>query len=129
MTHYNLPVTPLETVHEYYAAFSTLDMNAIASHFSEPTMTISPQGVASAANQAAVALFMGPLIEGLRKKGYGRSEFAEARLTMLGESDALVQGIAVRYTAAGAEMERVPLAYLMHRSEAGWKIAVLLARA
>jgi hypothetical protein len=46
---------------------------------------------------------------------------------MLGETDALVRGVAVRYTAAGPELERVRLSYVMHRYDAGWKIAVLLA--
>jgi hypothetical protein len=46
---------------------------------------------------------------------------------MLGETAALVRGTAVRYTAAGPEMERVRISYLMNRGAAGWKIAVLIA--
>jgi ketosteroid isomerase-like protein len=117
---------PLEALHEYYKAFSTLDLSAILSHFSEPSMTIAPQGLVAAANHAALAESLAPLIEGLRAKGYGRSEFVDAEVTTLGETAALVRGKAVRYAAAGSEMERIPIGYVMHRHEDGWKIAVLV---
>ena len=118
--------SPLEAIREYYAAFSTLDLNAIVSHFCEPSMTVAPQGVVSAATRAALADSLAPLVDGLRAKGYGRSEFIQPQVTMLGETNALVRGVAVRYTAAGPEMERIPLSYLMHRGEASWQIAVLV---
>src|SRR5262245_37175148 len=116
----------LEAVHEYYKVFSRLDVKAIASYFSEPCLTIAPQGMSSAANRASLADSLAPLSGGLKAKGYGRSEFVQPTVTTLGASAALVQGVAVRYTTAGSEMERIPLNYLMHRDEAGWKIAVLV---
>jgi hypothetical protein len=119
----------LEALHEYYKAFSTLDLRAIVPFFGEPTLTVAPQGVLSSATHAALADFLAPLAEGLRAKGYGRSEFVDGHVTALGQTDALVRGLAVRYTAAGPELERVPLSYLMHRSDAGWKIAVLVVEA
>jgi len=118
--------TALEAVHEYYRVFSTLDVNAIVSCYCEPCMTIAPQGVSSAANRAALANSLAPLVAGLKAKGYGRSEFVQPQVTVLGETDALVRGVAMRYTAAGPEMERLPISYLMHLGEAGWKIAVLV---
>lgn len=118
--------TVLEAVHEYYRAFSTLDMRAITSFYCEPSLTLAPQGVHSAPSHAVLAESLMPIIDGLRAKGYGRSEFVEPSVTPLGEVAALVRGVAVRYTAAGAELERIPLGYLMRRYEAGWKIAVLV---
>ena len=117
----------LEAIHEYYRAFSTLDLKAIVGYFCEPSMTIAAQGVFSAGNHAALAESLAPMVHALRAKGYGRSEFVQSQVMTLGDRAALVRGIAVRYTAAGPEMERIPISYLMHRSEAGWKIAVLLA--
>jgi hypothetical protein len=116
----------LEAIRDYYNAFSTLDLRAIVTYFCEPSMTVAPTGVFSAANRAALADSLAPLVEGLRAKGYGRSEFVQPQVTSLGETAALVRGVAVRYTAAGPEMERIPIGYLMHRDEAGWKIAVLV---
>ena len=119
----------LEAIHEYYKAFSTLDLTAITSHFCEPSLTVASQGVLSSATRAALADSLAPLVSALKAKGYGRSEFVDGHVTPLGERDALVRGVAVRYTAAGPELERVPLSYLMHRGDAGWKIAVLVAEA
>jgi len=118
--------TALEAIHQYYDAFSTLDLRAIVSHFCEPSMTVTPSRVLSAATHAALADSLAPLVDDLRAKGYGRSEFVQPDVTTIGETAALVRGVAVRYTATGSEMERISLGYLMHRSEAGWKIAVLV---
>jgi hypothetical protein len=116
----------LEAIHGYYNVFSTLDLSAIVSYFCEPSMTVAPQGVFSAGNHAVLADSLAPIVDGLRAKGYGRSEFVQPQVTMLGDTAALVRGVAVRYTAAGPEMERIPISYLMYRGEAGWKIAVLV---
>jgi ketosteroid isomerase-like protein len=116
----------LETIHEYYKAFSTLDAPLIVPYYCEPSMTVAPQGVLSAASHAALADSLAPFIKMLKSRGYGRSEFVEANVATLGEADALVRGVAVRYTAAGPELERVPLSYLMHLTKAGWKITVLV---
>jgi ketosteroid isomerase-like protein len=118
--------TALEAIHEYYEAFSTLDIRAILSFYCEPTLTVAPQGVLVASSHTTLADTIEPIVESLRAKGYGRSEFVEPDITMLGKTAALVKGIAIRYTAAGAEMERLPLGYLLYRSDAGWKIAALI---
>jgi hypothetical protein len=119
--------TALDAVHEYYATFSTLDLRAILSCFCEPCLIISPQGVLSAVDHAALAEFLTMMIDAMRAKGFGRSEFVQPHVTTLGESDALVLGVAVRYTAAGSEIERITFGYLMHRSDGRWKIATLVA--
>lgn len=118
--------TALEAVHEYYKVFSTLDVSTIVSHFCESSIAIAPQGVLSAGNHATLAATLAPIVNSLRANGYGRSEFVQPQVMMLGERAALVRGVAARYTAAGSEMERIPISYLMHRSEIGWKIAVLV---
>ena len=118
--------TALEAVHAYYATVSTLDLRAILSCYGEPCLFISPKAVVSAPNHAVLTEFLTGFIDAMRAKGYGRSEFVQPHVTTLGESDALVQGVAVRYTAAGSEMERINYAYLMHRSDGSWKIATLV---
>lgn len=118
--------SPLEALDDYYKTFSTLDLNAIVRHFSEPCMTINSQGAFSAENRARLASAFGPLIDGLRAKSYGRSEFVEARVTTLSETAALVQGVAVRRKVDESELERVPISHLMHRGVEGWKIATMV---
>ena len=116
----------LEAVYEYYRVFSTLDLAAIAECFCEPCMSVSAAGVITAPNRTELIAAFTPMIEGLKTRGYGRSEFAEAEVTPLGQGAALVRGVAIRYLASGPELERVPIAYLMHRTEAGWKIASMV---
>lgn len=116
----------LDAVRQYYAVFSSLNMPAIVACFSEPCMSIAPAGVFTAANREDLAKAFTPIVEGLRAKGYGRSEFIEPEVTEMGNSSALVRGTAVRYSAAGPEIERLRIAYLMHRTEAGWKIAAIV---
>jgi len=118
--------SPMEALFEYYRTFSTLDLNAIVLHFSEPCMSISPQGVFSADNRVELANAFGPLVDGLKEKGYGRSEFVEAEATTLSGTAALVRGVAVRYKLDQSELERVPISYLMHRGSDGWKIATMV---
>jgi hypothetical protein len=116
----------LDAILEYYNVFRTLDLSVITSYFCEPCMSIGPQGVFSAGNRTALVSAFGPVVDGLRAKGYGWSEFVEPQVTILSETAALVRGVAVRYAAAGPEIERIQISYLMHRTEAGWKIAVMV---
>jgi hypothetical protein len=116
----------LDAVHHYYTVFSTLDVNAIVACYSESSMTLTPQGVLSAPDRATLAKSLVPLIAGLTARGYGRSEFVQPEVTVLSGRTELVRGVAVRYTSAGTELERIPLGYLMDRAESGWKIAVLI---
>src|SRR5262249_24772010 len=89
----------------------------------EPCMIVSPRGVFSS-DRTGVGEAFAPMIDDLRTRGYQRSEFAEPEVTMLTETAALIRGVAVRHMSSG--VEKVPISYIMHRSETGWKIAVLV---
>jgi hypothetical protein len=38
----------------------------------------------------------------------------------------LVTGVAIRYKRNGQELERAGVTYVLHKAEAGWKIAVIV---
>src|SRR6478752_7277992 len=59
----------LDAILEYYKVFSTLDVSAIVSYFCEPSMTIAPQAMFTAANRSALADSLAPLIHSLKAKG------------------------------------------------------------
>jgi ketosteroid isomerase-like protein len=111
---------------DYYAAFGTLDMDVITRHFNEPAVLIGAPGVFPAPDRAALAALIASGVEELRSQGYSRSELELRQLTMLSASDALAVGVAVRYKANGAELNRIGVTYVLHRGEAGWKIGVLV---
>jgi len=116
----------LEALTGYYRAFSTLDVQALKPYFNEPALLIGPQGVIAAPNFACVAGVLGPAMEGLRSKEFGRSELSVGRVDPLSANSTLVTGVAIRYRRDEQEMENVGVTYVMHKAQAGWKIAVLI---
>lgn len=112
---------------DYYGAFSKLDVQAILPYFHEPSLVMGPQGVAATPTHAALEVMFTPLMEGLRAKGYARSELSMLHVKRLSVTTTLASGIAVRYKADGQELARVGVTYLLHNADRSWKIAVLVA--
>ena len=111
---------------DYYKAFSTLDPHAISVYFREPSLMIGPPGVAAAATHTDVERAFSTLMEGLRARGYGRSELIVPRITRLSAIAACASGIAVRYKADGRELERAGVTYLLTKVGSDWKLTVLV---
>ena len=59
----------------YVEVFERLDPQAIVSYYYEPTLLISPQGIASLSTGAYVEQFFESLMADLKAQGYARSEF------------------------------------------------------
>jgi hypothetical protein len=65
-------------------------------------------------------------MEGLRARGYGRSELSRPQVHLLSATASLATGVALRYKTDGQELERVGVTYLLYKAESGWKIAVVV---
>jgi ketosteroid isomerase-like protein len=111
---------------DYYAAFSTLDVQAVLPYFHEPSVLIGPQGVLAAPTYAVLTTVFTPAMEGLRAKGFGRSELSVRNLKSLSATATLVTGVAVRYRVDGQEFERVGVTYVLYKADTRWRIAVLI---
>lgn len=111
---------------DYYRDFSTLDVHAILPYFHEPSLLVGPQGVIPIPDHAALAAVFGPVMEGLRAQGYGRSELEPSYVKLLSPSAALIGGVAARYKADGQQLERVGVTYLLHKTVSGWKFATVV---
>lgn len=59
---------------DYYRDFSTLNIPTIPPYFTEPTLPVGKQGMIPIPDRAALVAVCGPVMEGLRAKGYSRSE-------------------------------------------------------
>ena len=112
-------------IHDYYKAFSTLDLDACVPFFTLPCMFIGLRGTFAVANREDLAKVLGPTFEALKSKDYHRSEFIEPQLTTLTENTALVRGVAVRYQVSGTELGRVAISYMVQQAGDAWKIAVV----
>ena len=111
---------------EYYAAFSTLEVHAVLPYFHEPSVLIGPERVLAAPTCAVLTTPLTLAMEGLRARGFGRSELSVRNVKSLSATATLVTGVAVRYKVDGQELERVGVTYVLHRSDTRWKIAVLI---
>lgn len=115
-----------QIIADYYRDFSTLNVQAILRYFNEPSLLVGPRGVIPIPNHAALVAVFGPVMEGLRAKGYGRSEFELDYAKSLSSSAALTGGVAVRYSTEGQQLERVGITYVLHKTENGWKFATVI---
>ena len=116
----------IEILTDYYAAFSTLKVQAFLPFFHEPSLLIGPQGVVAAPTHAVLTTAFAPAIESLRAREFGRSELSVRRVKMLSETASLVTGVAIRFRADGQELERVGVTYVLRKTDIDWKIAVLV---
>ena len=116
--------TVTEVLHDYYKAFSSLDPEVIAPYFHEPCIFVSPQGVTTALTHDDVKAVSRAIAEGLRPRGYKKSDLTALQVKRMSDTAILASGIAVRSKSDGDELERVGVTYLMHKSNDRWKIAV-----
>jgi hypothetical protein len=111
---------------DYYRDFSTLNVQAILRYFNEPALLVDPQRVIPIPDHTTLVAVFGPVMEDLRTKGYGRSEFEASYVKSLSASTVLTGGVAVRYKTDGEQLERVGITYLLHKTESGWKFATVI---
>jgi ketosteroid isomerase-like protein len=110
----------------YVQAFQTLDPHATLSYFHVPCMFISPHGVHVLATAADVQVLLTQVMEGLKARGYARSELLDIHVNRMSGNTALVTVSRVRYATDGRELERFGETYTLRSAEREWKIAVAL---
>ena len=116
----------VRVLNEYYSAVSTLKVEAVLPYFYEPSLLIGPQGTFAATSHALLATAFTPALECLRARGLGRTELRVRNLKSLSATAALVGSIAQRYKIDGQKLDQAGVTYVLYKSEAGWKIAVLI---
>ncbi len=115
-----------QVLFDYYTAFSSLDVRAILDYFNEPCLFLGPAGAFVVPDSETLAVMLRPVMEGLRARGYSRSELDIGQIKRLSARTVMAIGVAIRYRTDGQELERVGVTYLLQNGEAGWKIAVLV---
>ncbi len=115
-----------QALSDYYKAFSTLDAQAVGPYFHEPSQLVSPAGVMPTPTRTAVATAFQPVMEGLRARGFARSELIDLHLKRLSATTVLAGGVAVRRKTDGQELERAGVVYLLQKTHAGWQFATVV---
>jgi Domain of unknown function (DUF4440) len=115
-----------QTFTNYIDTFQTLDPRPTLPYFHVPCMFIPPEGVRLLATAADVEAFLTEVMEGLKSRGYARSELMDLHAKQMSGNTALVSVSRVRYAADGRELERFGETYALRRTEGGWKITVAM---
>lgn len=118
-------VAVTQVLTDYYSAFSTLEAQAVLPYFYEPSQLVSPAGVVPTLTRANVAAAFQPVMEGLRSRGYAKSELINLHLKRLSVNTVIAGGVAVRRKTNGQELERAGVVYLLQRTSAGWQFATV----
>jgi ketosteroid isomerase-like protein len=116
----------LHLFNEYVQAFQTLRVPAVVSYFHLPFMLIAPQGVAVMSNATEVESLLDKMIEGLKARGYARSELTDVEAVPLSENIVLVSVSRARYQKDGRQLERVGETYTFRKIDDGWKIVTAI---
>jgi ketosteroid isomerase-like protein len=114
----------LEAFRLYTQAFQSLDARAVAAHYHEPAMIITPQGVVPFPTGAAVEEFYGKLMADLPARGYARTELSGLAERPLAAGLGLVTGVGVWRKASGEEIQRFGMTFTLRRSGESWRIVV-----
>ena len=113
-----------DTFRQYAQAFASLDPRAVARHFNEPALMITPQGVVALSAAADVEQAYGRIMADLPALGYVRTEFSALNERRLGDDLALVTGSGVWKKATDEAFMPFGLTYTFRRSGDRWLIVV-----
>ncbi len=78
------------------------------------------------ATSAEIETFFSRVMEGLRARGYARSELTDLQMKQMSQDTALVSVGRVRYKTDGQELEQLGETYTLRNTDEGWKIAVAM---
>jgi ketosteroid isomerase-like protein len=108
----------------YAQAFQALDARAVAHHFHEPALFITPKDVVALPNVAAVEQTYARLMADLPSQGYARTEFSALAEHRLGDDLALVTGGGVWKNASDEDLMPFGMTYTLRRTGETWRIIV-----
>jgi ketosteroid isomerase-like protein len=108
----------------YARAFQSLDPKAVAGHFNEPALLITPQGVVALSSAADVERAYARIMADLPALGYAGTEFSTVHERRLGDDLALVTGGGTWKKASGEKFMPFGMTYTFRRSGGTWRIVV-----
>jgi ketosteroid isomerase-like protein len=116
----------LECFRQYTEAFGSLNAAAVARHFYEPALLITPQGVAGLRTIADVRQAYERIMADLPAQGYERTEFTRLDEQRLDDNHAVITGSGVWHKTTGETYGPFGLMYTLRRTRGIWRIVVAM---
>ena len=105
----------------YYDAFGR-DSAVSASFFSEPALVVFPNQIVRLESRADVESSYEKFVANLKPSGFSHSRLGEHHIKLLNSTTALCSAVSIRVKVDGTEMERSGFTYVLHKTDAAWKI-------
>jgi hypothetical protein len=118
----------LEAFHRYTQAFQALDARAVAQHFHEPALFITPKDVLALPTVEAVEQAYTRVMAEM-PPDYARTEFSAVSEHPLSDDLAMVSGGGVWKNAANEDLMPFGMTYTLRRSGPTWRIVVVAIHA
>ena len=117
-----------EAFWSYTRAFQSQDVRAIAAHFNEPALMITPRGVHALPDRAAVEQLYASVIAEMPKK-YARTEFERLDERRLGDVLTELNGSGTWVDTSGQKFMPFGMTYTLLRTDQGWRIVTAIIHA
>jgi ketosteroid isomerase-like protein len=115
-----------QTYTDYFQAFQNLDPEAVLPYYHLPCLFLSSHGVLLVTSAAEGRGLFAELMKGLKARSYARSGWGKLGVKRLSDHAALLSTRVVRYKTDGTELEQFGATYTFRKTDAGWKIAVVV---
>lgn len=111
---------------DYLESFRSLKPDGVVPYCDVPCLFISAQGERMMKDTGEVAAFIAQLMEGLKARGFARSELTELKVNQMSAHIAVVSVRRIRYKADGQELERLGETYVFRKNAESWKIVTAM---
>lgn len=112
---------------QYLSAFHTLEASAVVPFYATPSLFVSEDTVVAMNSATDIERLFVQVIAGLKSRNYDHSEVPNLKVNILSDRLAEVGGLAIRYSASGAELERSGANYILRRLGHSWKFVSAVA--
>ncbi len=113
----------VDAFRQYTEAFQALDARAVAQHFHEPALLITPTDVRAFPTIAAVEQGYARVMAEM-PPDYQRTEFTPLSASRLGDDLVIVNGGGVWKNAANEDLMAFGMTYTLRRIDRTWRIVV-----
>jgi ketosteroid isomerase-like protein len=113
----------LEAFQRYTRAFQALDARAVARHFHEPALFITPRDIRALPTTAAVEQAYAEVMADLPPE-YARTDFGPLSVHRLADDLAMVSGSGSWKDAANTDLMPFGMTYTLRRTGQAWRIVV-----